>query len=286
MIRSFTNSFFQLNNYINFNCVEPIELCLPVYQDSDLYGWSLFTDDDVFPPSNVKYYFRVVKSCSEPIGDFNPADWNEFNYTSNRETGTVLTPRNIKDPSPVSFGIEDMNCGECFFIQVARVVKGGDVISEEIVGCMGCFQKICDPCYTTVIQYYNNEDAFGFLYSGLVPGLFNRVRLPLYLKQPQFPTQRTVFTLSNGSKKKLASRIEKEWVVQTDFMPKEWHERLVIALEHDFFGLENTNSNTLSEFMMEDTYPIDWQDFLDYPMAQVKFKLKQIPYNNSNSNCL
>lgn len=285
-IQSAPNSFFQLGNPINFNCVEPIELCLPIYKDYDLYGWSLY----VGYGSGITYYWRLVKNCNQPVGDLDPASLIPFHVYNYSDKVQVLTPLFYQDPSETDFGVDGFDCGECFFIQVIKFEHKGDVINQDIVGCIGCFQKICDPCYTSVVQYINNENAFGFLYTNGNPntlnGLYNRVRLPLYLNQPQFPVKRNVFTLSNGMQKKLSSRIEKEWNVETDYMPKEWHEKLVIALEHDHIGMQNVNSNTFSEFMNESNYEINWQAFLDYPTAPAKFKLKQIPYNNVNSNCL
>lgn len=38
--------------------------------------------------------------------------------------------------------------------------------------CSNCFERIGDPCFTSVLQYSNDEDAFGFkyCYGGEVPG--------------------------------------------------------------------------------------------------------------------
>lgn len=296
MISSYPNSFFQLQNPVNFNCVEPIEVCLPVLTNSDLYGWALYTDEEVSESERGEYnfYFRLVKDCSQSVANFEPSTGVRFTPVKESKEGgnTILLPPKVKpDGTPYNYGVDFLQCGECFFIQVIRVYHPFEstVYEKEIVGCIGCFQKICDPCYTSVIQYYNKENAFGFVYTTGVPnlltGFFNRIRLPMYFKQPQFPQTRNVFTLSNGNKKKLSARIEKEWNLETDYMPKEWHERLVIALEHDFIGAQNVNSNITTELMNESNYEIEWQDFLDYPLGKGKCKLKQIPYKNYNSNC-
>lgn len=303
-IYSEPNSFYQLNNPVNFGCQEPIPICLPVYEDADLHGFHLNTNDSPTATQNagdegsyplVSYSYRLVSNCNEPIILSDTVKhYNQFFYVRNQVTNDwILLPFNDDDDEPNAFPGFNFQCDECFFIQIIKTVRGENpdqqsqtdryIYTNTIVGCIGCFKKICDPCYTTLIRYRNNENAFGFNYNN--QNFYNSVRLPIYLKQPQFPTVRNVFTLSNGNKKKLSSRIEKEWIVETDWMPKEWHEKLVIALEHDRVGIINTNSNLTSEVMMESSYEIEWQDYLDYPLAKAKFKLKQIPYNNVNSNC-
>lgn len=44
---------------------------------------------------------------------------------------------------------------QCFKI---RLTVGG------VQFCSNCFERIVDPCYTSVIEYGNEEDAFGFKY--------------------------------------------------------------------------------------------------------------------------
>lgn len=297
-VTSFPNSFFQLTNYVNFNCVEPIPICLPIYEDADLYNWALFTDELTAPVNPlIQFYWRIVESCDVPIPEIIDSTFNPFFYKKKEvdDTKGVMTPREIKDvrDNP-GFGVHKILCGKCFYIQVVKIRRESLdnllILERTLIGCIGCFQKICDPCYTTVVDYNNNEDAFGFIYSSNVSpfplgSLTNRIRLPFYLRQPQFPTSRNVFTLSNGQEIKLSARVKKEWSVKTEWMPKEWHEKLAIALEHDTVNFNNSNANVNSKVLMDSTYQIEWQDYLDYPMAQANFKVKQTPYNNVNSNC-
>lgn len=48
---------------------------------------------------------------------------------------------------------------ECFKIKVTISTNYGQLIS-----CSNFFQRITDDCYTSVIEYGNDEDAFGFKY--------------------------------------------------------------------------------------------------------------------------
>lgn len=303
------NSFFQIDATINYNCVESIDMCLPVYAETDLHGFHLNTNDSPTVPPEwddvpeyplVSYCYRLVRDCNEPVIILDSVKhYTPFFYQYNSITNDwILFPFNDDDDeTDVIPGFDEFECNQCFYIQIIKTIRNlveeanednGGIpqysYSNSIVGCVGCFQRICDPCYTTLINYRNNENAFGFNNNNRS---YNQIRLPFYFKEPQFPTKRTVFTLSNGMQKKLSARMEKEWIAETDYMPKEWHEKLAIALEHDNVRVTNTNANLSNVLIMMDAnYEIDWQHFLNYPTAPAKFKAKQIPYNIINSNCL
>lgn len=56
---------------------------------------------------------------------------------------------------------------ECFRIRVTVSTIYGDLVS-----CSNIFQRVVDDCFTSVIEYGNDDDAFGFKYcaGGEVPG--------------------------------------------------------------------------------------------------------------------
>lgn len=307
-IYSEPNSFFQLNNPVNFNCVESFDLCFEVKDINDLNNWGLTTNDnpsldDTCEVPVTLYGYRLVTDCNlaAPLFSSNgyPTDITQFE--SSQLTNNIFPTPNEWALKPVSTEINtfisNLECNQCFYIQILKTITGCNddfpefgtprTYTTTIEGCIGCFRKSCEDCYTSKLEYSNNENAFGFGYVDILGAFIksNVIRLPFYLKEPQFPTQKNVFTLSNGSKKTLSARVEKEWIVETDLMPKEWHERLVIALAHDNINVVNTNANINSSVIMEGNYEIDWLGFLNYPLAKATFKLKQIPYNNINSNC-
>lgn len=300
------NSFYQLQNYIYLNCDGPVDFCLPVLDAFDIINFKLFTNDNPAPDINNRcefpktlYGYRMVKDCHLPVPSGTsltyPAGVTQFQTNLVEDGVWAVNPPGFSEVD--NKFVDGLACDECFYIQIIKTVTGCNedfpefgtpfTYTSTIAGCLGCFKKICDPCHTTLLEYYNNENAFGFYYktTGNAALISNRIRLPFYLRQPLFPTTRNVFTLSNGSKKKLSARVEKEWSAITDYMPKEWHEKLAIALEHDSVSMVNVNANINSEVMMESNYDIDWQAFLDNPLAQASFKVKQIPYNNINTNC-
>jgi len=111
----------------------------------------------------------------------------------------------------------------------------------------------------------------------------NRVRLPLYFSKPQFPIERSVFKRADGSRKVLSAVVSNTYEGKTDDIPKEWHQRLAIALSHDVVNIES--DRLLTEVVMESEYGIDWQEFLDFPIAKANFTVNVTPFNASNSNC-
>lgn len=301
------NSFFNLNTprFVT-NCASDIEMCLPVYDLNDLLFYELTTTDYYVPsPNNVCtervewYGYRLVKSCNEPAPAFSilnyPADVTPYRYYQ-----TSPTTWSLRTFDDAEFDLiiaqqqfDAIQSGECVFIQIIKTVRGcnedypefGSPFSytSAVVGCIGCFVKVADKCFTSRITYWSNEKSMGFEYNGQF--YKNIVRLPFYLKQPQFLSKKNIFTLSNSDQKKLSARLEVEYNAETDYMPKEWHEKLVIALEHDHVFIENTNSNESQKFIHDGNYDIEWQDFLNHPTAKAKFKVKKIPYNNFNTNC-
>lgn len=112
---------------------------------------------------------------------------------------------------------------------------------------------------------------------------YNRIRLPLYLKTPQFPTEANRFRLSNGESKTLSVTIRKNYTVATDYMSQTMHQRLVIALNHDTVNIEG--DRYVGGVTVDGDYEITWPDFLDYPLGQAGVKIQVTPFDITNDNC-
>lgn len=111
----------------------------------------------------------------------------------------------------------------------------------------------------------------------------NRIRLPLYLKTPQFPTEANRFRLSNGESKTLSVTIRKNYTVATDYMSQTMHQRLVVALNHDTVNIEG--DRYVGGVVVDGDYEIAWPDFLDYPLGQAGVKIQVTPFDMTNDNC-
>jgi hypothetical protein len=111
----------------------------------------------------------------------------------------------------------------------------------------------------------------------------NKIRLPFYVTRPQFPTESNTFRLANGTRRTLSSVIRKTFEGETENLPREIHERLVIALKHDDVTIEG--KYYLGGISLDGDYDIDWNKFLDFPLAKAAFKIDVTPFNYSNNNC-
>jgi len=111
----------------------------------------------------------------------------------------------------------------------------------------------------------------------------NRIRLPFYLTRPQFPREANVFRRADGSTQVQSVIIRKVFEGETDNLPKEIHERLLIALSHDDVTVEGRF--LLTGISLDGDYDIDWNKFLDYPLAKASFKAQVTPFDYSNDNC-
>lgn len=77
----------------------------------------------------------------------------------------------------------------------------------------------------------------------------NRIRLPIMFTKPQFPTERNVFRLADGSSKVLSVIIRNTFEGSTDQLPEDWHRKLVVAMSHDEITIEN-------ERLMSKNFPV------------------------------
>jgi hypothetical protein len=111
----------------------------------------------------------------------------------------------------------------------------------------------------------------------------NRIRLPFYITRPQFPRESNVFRRADGSTKVQSVIIRKVFEGETDNLPKDIHERLIIALSHDDVTIEGRYLTTGTS--LDGDYDIDWNKFLDHPLAKASFKVQVTPFNYSNDNC-
>jgi hypothetical protein len=89
--------------------------------------------------------------------------------------------------------------------------------------------------------------------------------------------------LANGTRKTLSAIILKTFEGETDNLPKEIHEKFIIALKHDEVTIEGRYY--LGGVSLDGDYEIDWVKFLDFPLAKSAFKVQVTPFNYSNDNC-
>lgn len=111
----------------------------------------------------------------------------------------------------------------------------------------------------------------------------NRIRLPLYVKHAQYPTEASRFRLANGETKTLSVTIRKVYDLETDYLTERMHERLVVALNHDEVTIEG--DRYVGNVAVDGDYQIDYPDFLDYPLGKAGVRLQVTPFDVTNDNC-
>lgn len=134
---------------------------------------------------------------------------------------------------------------------------------------------------TSVLEYSCFENAYDFQYcNGYLP---NRVRLPLFVRRPQWQDDESVYVRSDGSRKLLKSVTKKEYEGVVELLTEPWHERIKAALSHDRVSIDSKwYSGGISK---SGNYETDWPEFMDFEAAPAKFKVLATPYNWRNSNC-
>jgi hypothetical protein len=134
-----------------------IHLCLPVYDEDDVYfQFVIQTDteeeaDELCDIQNNLIEVGIVQTCSD---DFLVNFTEAFNSKPQRfRIGPKQILYNWQEGLPGFATAIDI--GECFMIKI---------LINETYFCSNCFQRIGDPCYTSVVEYGNDENAFGFNY--------------------------------------------------------------------------------------------------------------------------
>lgn len=144
-----------------------------------------------------------------------------------------------------------------------------------------CLMYVESQCFTRVVAYKGNENIFGFNYA-LDPKFYNSVRLPVWIEKPQPIIDENYFLLSDGTKKVLSARYEKEYDGHTEYFDEAMHFKFLAALKHDTFLLDG------DEYSAEGKYDIGWISLPGSPIlnAPATFKVRPTPFFQQNSNCV
>lgn len=168
---------------------------------------------------------------------------------------------------------------ECFRL---GLLVGYDTSANYKVLFSNIFYREENKRYNSAIEYYCNENAYGFQYCN-VPDLYNAVRLPFYITEPQFQDDEKVYFKSNGRRKITKSVTSKEYRLKTDHLPASIHEKLKIALSHDEVNVSSYHYS--GGIVKNGGYDIDWTDVETLDVAMAKAKVYASPYQAYNNNC-
>lgn len=154
---------------------------------------------------------------------------------------------------------------------------------DDILATSNEFEIMQDDCYISKLVYKCDENAFAFIYGESVE---NVVWLPFYLSRPSHPQKRTVYIKSNGRQQLLSANIEKEYLLQTNWMIELFHECMTVALHHDTVIIQNANIREKQvEVISSDNYAAEWNGDYELITAPAKAKIKVASFGERNSNC-
>ena len=195
------------------------------------------------------------------------------------DSGVVISPNTIFPDFGAWISLYDID------LSSLAVGTGFRIVLKNIHGTeiarSNCFIKIDDPKYTALVEYGLNESGLGWS----CPVDFNKIRLPLHLHEPQYPQNQDIYVDRNGKRRLLYSQIETEYILTTDYLDANTHEKIVALLAHD-----NVFINDRQVFK-SDSYSINWGDKSrlecgEIAQASAKVVLDSIEKNSNCGVCL
>jgi hypothetical protein len=161
---SMQNSFIRFDSQdVVTHCIHgTFSTCLPVYAESDIafqFVVQAETEEEadaLCQPYESGIDIGLVLDCDQ-VGF--TAEFEETPERFRISTLQVL----YNWPHGVPGMIGNVGMMECFYIRV---------VVDEVNYCTNCFQRIPDDCFTSVIEYSNEDNFAGFNYcnAGEVPG--------------------------------------------------------------------------------------------------------------------
>jgi hypothetical protein len=152
-------------SFVQFNETDEIvdceftteEMCLPVFDVNDVW-FQFIIESDTEEESNAlcvlgadePIALGLVEACGDPY---------KIQFVE-KPTRYRVSPTRVlyvwEQGLPNFFNYIEV--GQCFHIMVSK-----PTIDDQTF-CSNCFQRIFEDCHTTVLEYTNEENAFGFNY--------------------------------------------------------------------------------------------------------------------------
>jgi len=170
--------------------------------------------------------------------------------------------------------LEKIAKNQCFRIKI---------VDKEQIYFTNIFYFIsCETDETIQLKYWCNENAFDFIaYSDEVrKGVV--VRLPIILKNLQFPQSETIYKKLSGDRVVLSSTIDEERELETEYMSESWHRKIVVALAHDFTLFDGSRKIKSDKYTIKEPY---YDDDCDERLRKAECKVQlNMTLRNANIN--
>lgn len=151
-----TNSFVRFDNEApESHCIHgTFKDCLPVYAESDV-AFQFVVQAETVEEANA---LCTLGDTGIQIGLISDCDQEGFDVLFDElperyRISELQVLYNWPHGLPGMLGF--YNEGDCFFVRV---------IVDEVVRCSNCFQRIPDDCFTSVLEFGNDENFAGYNY--------------------------------------------------------------------------------------------------------------------------
>jgi hypothetical protein len=299
-------SFVKFDSTEAFNncCNGDQEFCIPLIEETDTYFQIKITSDDyaeiqaIMSSPPEAFDLLLLAGSGNTPDNFSAnviRDWTVNDGLVFEINRTGILEITLQWRSPFKDIKTLIDCGNCFQLAFIRTGEfsgefsdefgdefdmDGETVTYDFIAISNCFKRFCDDCFTSVLEYYNDDDYAEFNYCNMTNPV-NRVRLPFYLTQPKMIEVKAVYRKSNGGIIQTRSLITKEYQALTDHLPEWVHDKITIALAHDF---TNVFSGSYEGGISKNgEYVIEWND--NDCTAPAGFKAEATPLSIRNNNC-
>ena len=147
-----------------------VNYCLPVYEAEDIYFQFIIQGteleiDSLCTQSNSSVTVSLFNECG--------GDTEYITFSERPQRVRLATTQVLYNWSHGFVGFPfNIPVGGCFVLQVQIDATPYGYPEEVATFCSNCFERIGNNCYTSVIEYGNDEDGFDFKYcaGGAVDG--------------------------------------------------------------------------------------------------------------------
>lgn len=175
-----------------------------------------------------------------------------------------------------NISLDKFAIGDCFRVKIVYKSYG-----QILTYYTNSFVYIgCKTEGTTHCQYSFNENTLGFL--GGNQNLNLKVRLPLIIKEPQFIEEDEYYKKLDGTRKLLFSTIDKEYILETEYLPQHLHDKIVVMLNADIKIFDGV------DMVKTDKYDINHEEYILDDCGEKYIKATSKLQNNltlRNCNC-
>lgn len=240
------------NQFIQFaKAIDPIECCVPIpivfggggiafYVPAEKKAGVVFTIVDAM---GVPLLYNSTELSGSYVSMNNDYVYNMF---------ASLVPDILYTQKQALFKAEEMRNyvapNECFRIRMTVPTDGG-VSVHWYSNLLRRYEN--DDNTLSLLEYTCGTETFGIPFAANRP---IRQWLPVLLDCPKPTQDEEIYEKLSGERVVMFATINKEYEAQTDYIPYDWHEKIVIALSCDIVKVNN------ERLTKSDKYDVDWQN--------------------------